>query len=97
VPGWRGWIAAAAAVLVLGALGGGWTIWRFGRPAAEDRVIRFQIPPPEGTGEVLHLRILVGWLDEILPACAVSQEEIRTHRDHDLSCGQSIKRRESRT
>ena len=27
---------------------------------------------------------LVGWLDEILPASAVSQTEVRTHRDHDL-------------
>jgi hypothetical protein len=25
---------------------------------------------------------LVGWLDEILPASAVSQTEVRTHRDH---------------
>jgi Tol biopolymer transport system component len=46
----RAWIAAAAAALVLGALGGGWAVARLRAPLADDQVIRFQIAPPEGWG-----------------------------------------------
>jgi hypothetical protein len=41
------WIVATVAVLVLVALGGGWTLSHFRQPAADAPVIRFQIPPPE--------------------------------------------------
>jgi Tol biopolymer transport system component len=41
-----GWIAAAV-MLVLGALGG-WALAHFRQPPADERVLRFQIEPPEG-------------------------------------------------
>jgi Tol biopolymer transport system component len=44
------WIAVAAATLVLGALGGGWAVSHFHQPTPDERVIRFQISPPEGWG-----------------------------------------------
>ena len=47
-PVWR-WVAAGAAILMLGILSGGWARSYFRQPAADDRVIRFQIDPPEGT------------------------------------------------
>jgi Tol biopolymer transport system component/predicted Ser/Thr protein kinase len=43
----RAWIAAAAAALALGAVGG-WAVSKFRQPPPDDRVIRFQIGPPEG-------------------------------------------------
>jgi hypothetical protein len=44
----RGWWAGAAAlVFVFGALAG-WALRRFEQPAAEERVLRFNIDPPEG-------------------------------------------------
>src|SRR5262249_46528801 len=42
-------VAAAAAILALGALGG-WVTSRLRQPPADDRVVRFQIAPPEGGG-----------------------------------------------
>jgi predicted Ser/Thr protein kinase len=45
----RGWIAAAAATLILGAFGG-WAVSHLRQPAVDDHVIRFQIAPPEGVG-----------------------------------------------
>ena len=47
-PGWR-WIAAGAAILMLGILGGGWARSYFRQPPGDDRVIRFQIAAPEGS------------------------------------------------
>jgi len=44
----RAWIAVAAAMLVLGAFGGGWAVSLFRQPPTDDQVIRFQITPPEG-------------------------------------------------
>jgi predicted Ser/Thr protein kinase len=41
------WIAAAA-LLAVGALAGGWAIAPFRQPAAADRVLRLDISPPEG-------------------------------------------------
>jgi tRNA A-37 threonylcarbamoyl transferase component Bud32 len=41
------WIAAAALVLV-GALAGGWAVTHFRQPAVADRVLRLDISPPEG-------------------------------------------------
>jgi len=46
-PARRWWIAAAATALVLG-LTGGWAVLHFQPPAADERVIHFQIPPPKG-------------------------------------------------
>jgi Tol biopolymer transport system component len=46
----RVWIASAAGMLVLGALGGGWAVSHFRQPPADDRVVRFQIAPPAGWG-----------------------------------------------
>jgi Tol biopolymer transport system component/predicted Ser/Thr protein kinase len=46
----RAWISAAAITLLLGAVGGGWTVSHFREPPADDQVIRFQISPPEGGG-----------------------------------------------
>ena len=43
----RTWWTAAAAIVVLAALGG-WAIAYFRQSAAADRVVRFQIDPPEG-------------------------------------------------
>jgi Tol biopolymer transport system component/predicted Ser/Thr protein kinase len=43
----RWWIAAAAAVLALG-LAGGWAVSRVSKPAAEERLLHFQVPPPKG-------------------------------------------------
>jgi len=45
----RGWMAAAAAALVIGAFGGSWVVSHF-RPSAGNQVIRFQIAPPAGVG-----------------------------------------------
>ena len=45
----RAWTAAAAATLALGALGG-WAVSHFRQQPADNRVIRFQIAPPEGWG-----------------------------------------------
>src|SRR5262249_36779422 len=42
-----GWIAAAAAALVLGAFGG-WAVSHFRQPLEDDQIIRFQIASPEG-------------------------------------------------
>jgi serine/threonine protein kinase/Tol biopolymer transport system component len=47
-PARRWWIAAAAAALALG-LGGGWMVSRIGKPAAEDRLLHFQITLPKGS------------------------------------------------
>jgi len=46
-PGRRWWIAAA--ILVIGALLGGWGVSLFRRPPAETRSYRLQIDPPEGS------------------------------------------------
>src|SRR5215813_2009607 len=43
----RGWIAAAAATLILGALGG-WALALLRQTPVDDQIIRFQIAPPEG-------------------------------------------------
>src|SRR3974390_172651 len=43
----RWWIGAAAAVPALG-VGGGWAVSRVGKPAAEERLLHFQLPPPKG-------------------------------------------------
>jgi Tol biopolymer transport system component/predicted Ser/Thr protein kinase len=43
----RAWIAVAAPALALGAFGG-WAVSQFRQPPPDDRVIRFQIAPPEG-------------------------------------------------
>jgi Tol biopolymer transport system component/predicted Ser/Thr protein kinase len=43
----RWWIGAAAAVLALG-IGGGWAVSRVGKPAVEERLLHFQVPPPKG-------------------------------------------------
>jgi Tol biopolymer transport system component/predicted Ser/Thr protein kinase len=48
----RGWIPAAAAVLVLGALAS-WAVSRFAQPAPDRRVLRIQIDPPPGGRFVL--------------------------------------------
>src|SRR5262249_13459476 len=46
------WLAAAAAMLIVGALAGAWTVTR-GRPQQSDsRVLRLQIDPPPG-GQIL--------------------------------------------
>jgi predicted Ser/Thr protein kinase len=42
----RWWIAAA--ILAIG-IGGGWAVSYFRQPAADDRVVRLQINPPEGS------------------------------------------------
>jgi hypothetical protein len=39
---------AAAAALVIGALGGGWAVSHFRQPPSDDRAFRLQIDPPEG-------------------------------------------------
>jgi serine/threonine protein kinase len=44
-PARRWWMAVAATSLLLG-LAAGWAIFHFQRPAADERVIHFQIPPP---------------------------------------------------
>jgi Tol biopolymer transport system component/predicted Ser/Thr protein kinase len=43
----RAWIAAAATLLVLGAIGG-WAVAHFKQPATDERVLRVQIDPPPG-------------------------------------------------
>ena len=43
----RAWIAAVAAALILGSIGGGWAVSHRRKPA-DSRVVRFQIAPPEG-------------------------------------------------
>jgi Tol biopolymer transport system component len=43
----RRWWTATAIIFVLAALGG-WAIAHFRQPAADERVVRFQIDPPEG-------------------------------------------------
>jgi hypothetical protein len=45
----RGWTAAAAATLVLGAFAG-WAVSHFRQQPTDNMVIRFQIAPPEGWG-----------------------------------------------
>jgi hypothetical protein len=44
----RRWHWIAALTLLVGALGG-WGIWHFHQPPADDRVFRLQIAPPEGS------------------------------------------------
>jgi Tol biopolymer transport system component len=46
----RRWWIAAAATMVLGAVGGGLAVSPFHQQPADDQVIRFQIAPPEGWG-----------------------------------------------
>jgi len=46
----RRWTLAVAAALLLGVLAGGWAVSHLRQPAADDRVTRFQVPPPEGGG-----------------------------------------------
>ena len=47
-PAWRWWIgAAAAAMLALGLGLGGWAVSRARKPAAEERLVHFQIMPPK--------------------------------------------------
>jgi Tol biopolymer transport system component len=53
----RWWIGAAAAALALG-LGGGWAVSRVGRPAAEERLLHFQITPPKGSASSFASREL---------------------------------------
>jgi Tol biopolymer transport system component/predicted Ser/Thr protein kinase len=48
----RGWVAAAAAALVLGGLGG-WALTRFPQRVPDQRVLRLQIDPPAGGRFVL--------------------------------------------
>jgi Tol biopolymer transport system component len=46
-PAWRWWIGIAAATLALGLGLGGWMVSRGGKPAAEERLVHFQITPPK--------------------------------------------------
>ena len=45
-PSRRWWIAAAA--MVVCAFGGRWAMSHLGRPLVDERVFRFQVPPPKG-------------------------------------------------
>jgi predicted Ser/Thr protein kinase len=44
----RWWMAGMAAALALGLGLGSWMVSRIGRPAAEERLLHFQITPPKG-------------------------------------------------
>ena len=46
------WIAAATTLLI-GALGGAWSVTHFRQPPADDRVFRLQIDPPDGGSFIL--------------------------------------------
>ena len=48
-PASRRWWIAAAAALVAGALGGGWAVWQLRRAASEERLLRLDIQPPDGS------------------------------------------------
>jgi hypothetical protein len=59
------------------------------RKSAETEAIAGRPANTLGTGQrtingSVAFANLVGWLDEILPASAVSQTEVRAHRDHNL-------------
>jgi Tol biopolymer transport system component len=45
----RWWIGAAAAALLALGSGGGWLVSCVGKPAAEERLLHFQLTPPKGT------------------------------------------------
>jgi Tol biopolymer transport system component/tRNA A-37 threonylcarbamoyl transferase component Bud32 len=57
--GWRWLWIAGAALLVIGALAGAWTMARLRQPAAADQVFRLDIIPPEG-GRFVPLGNAVG-------------------------------------
>jgi len=44
----RPWWTAAAALMVLIAIGAGWAVSRVAKPAADNRIVRFEIPLPGG-------------------------------------------------
>jgi len=52
----RWWIAFAASALAAGGILGGWAVWHFRQPPTDERVLRLQINPPEGTRFVLGTR-----------------------------------------
>ncbi|HKE22002.1 MAG TPA: protein kinase [Bryobacteraceae bacterium] len=47
-PAQRWWIGAAAAATIVLGLGGGWAVSRLEKPAADERLLHFQVTPPNG-------------------------------------------------